>query len=391
MQEKQKQMTQQQNQSWFFRWVLNNKLVSVLVVVLLLLLIIFMARKVMWFFQPVVEFFTIIFAPILVSGVLYYLLNPIVNTLEKRLKMKRTLAIVLIFVIVVALICWGIINLVPIVQSQFHSLSVHIPKYFEMLTNNLDEWLKQADFHQLQEQLSKVNKNIYSSLANLGKNLFTNGFSGLSNMVSVVASIVVTIMTVPFLLFYLLRDGKQLVPFITKYLPPKMRQSTTSILGDINDKVSSYIRGQILVAISVSIIYMIGFSIIGLDYGIALGVLAGFFNIIPYLGSWLTMIPVVIIAFVVGGPIMLIKVLCVHLVEQLIESHVLDPIVIGSQMAIHPLTIIFVLLTSGRLFGILGVILGIPGYATLKVIVIHIYQWYRENSSLFKDEEASEV
>lgn len=373
-------------QSWFFRWVLNNKLVSALVVILLLLMIIFMANKVKWFFQPLIEFFTIIFAPILVSGILFYLLNPIVNFLENRYKLKRTIAIILIFILFVGLLWWGIVSVVPIVQGQFHSLSVHIPKYFALLTNNIDEWLTQADFHQLQEQLSKINKDIYQSIGNFGKNLFTHGFSGLSNMVSVVASIVVTIMTVPFLLFYLLRDGKQLVPFITKYLPPKMRQSTTSILGDINDKVSSYIRGQILVAISVSIIYMIGFSIIGLDYGIALGVLAGFFNVIPYLGSWLTMIPVVIIAFVVGGPVMLIKVLCVHLVEQVIESHVLDPIVIGSQMAIHPLTIIFVLLTSGRLFGILGVILGIPGYATLKVIFIHLYEWYRKNSSLFEEE-----
>lgn len=373
--------------SWFWKWVLNNKFVAALCVILLSLCVIFMLNKVSWFFQPVIEFITIIGTPILVSGVLFYLLNPIVDWLERRCKIKRTLAIILLFIVVVLLVGWGLVNLVPEVQVQFHALSQHIPKYWEMLTTTLDDWLKHTDFHQLKDQLEKINKNIYTELGNMGKSLFSHGFSGLTSMVSVVASIVITMITVPFILFYLLRDGKNIVPFITKYLPPKARQSTVAILSDINQKVSSYIRGQILVAISVAIIYMIGFSIIGLDYGVALGILAGFLNIIPYLGSWLTMIPVVIISFVVGGPIMVIKVICVHLVEQLIESHVLDPIVIGGQMQIHPLTIIFVLLTAGKLFGVLGVILGIPGYATLKVIIVHFYEWYRQNSSLFKEEE----
>ena len=379
--------TKEKEHSWCWKWVLNNKFVAALCVILLTLCVIFMMNKVSWFFQPVIEFITIIGTPILVSGVLFYLLNPIVDWFERRFKMKRTLAIVLLFVIVVVLFAWGLINLVPEVQHQFYSLSQHIPKYWDMLTTTLDDCLKHTDFHELKTQLEKINKDIYHELGTMGKNIFSHGFSGLTSMVSVVASIVITIITVPFILFYLLRDGKNVVPFITKYLPPRARQSTVSILKDINQKVSSYIRGQILVAISVAIIYIIGFSIIGLDYGVALGVLAGFLNIIPYLGSWLTMIPVVIISLVAGGPIMLIKVICVHLIEQLIESHVLDPVVIGGQMQIHPLTIIFVLLTAGKLFGVLGVILGIPGYATLKVIIVHFYEWYRENSSLFKEDD----
>lgn len=384
-------METKREHSWFWKWVANNKLVSILSVILLGLMIIFMVNKVSWFFQPFLEFLTIIAAPILVSGILYYLLNPIVDWLERKFHVKRTLSIVILFVIVVALAAWGIVNLVPEVQHQFHTLSENIPKYLEMLTTTLDQWFKQANLKELNTQFDKMNKDIVNQLGKMGKNIFTHGFSGISSMVSVMVSIVVTVITVPFILFYLLRDGKKLVPFITQYLPTKMRKSLVDVLSDINQKVSSYIRGQILVAISVAIIYMIGFSIIKLDYGIAFGVMAGFFNIIPYLGSWLTMVPVIIITFVVGGPIMVIKVLIVHVIEQLIESHVLDPIVIGGQMEIHPLTIIFVLLTAGRLFGVLGVILGIPGYATIKVIIVHLYRWYRDSHpELFKENTLQE-
>lgn len=378
----------QSSHSWFWKMVANNKLVSVLVIILLMLFIINMAKQVSWFFQPVFQFIAIIGAPILVSGVLYYLLSPIVDFLENRVRIPRTISIISLFLMIVLLLIWGGIHLVPEVQNQFMTLSKNIPHYWKEITDEFQSLMKSSDLNQIKAQLDSINKDIYVQLGHMGKKLFSNGFSGLSNMVSVVASIVVTIVTVPFILFYLLRDGKRLEPFVLKFLPQKIQASVHQVLHDINEKVSSYIRGQIIVAISVAIIYMIGFSLIGLDYAIALGTLAGIFNIIPYLGSWLTMIPVVIIALVTGGPMMLIKVICVHLVEQLIEGHVLDPIVIGSQMDIHPLTIIFVLLTAGKLFGILGVILGIPGYATIKVIVVHIYNWYRANSALFAEDEA---
>ena len=372
--------------SWFWKWVLNNKLVSVLTVILLILLIILVASKVSFIFTPIHDFIVIIGTPVIISGVLYYLLNPIVNWLEEHFKVPRTVSILGVFLIVVLLIVWGLVMLVPEIQTQFLSLVTNIPKYWETISHGLESIFRDTQMSQIQSQLDKINSNVYAELGKFGKSLFSQGLSGLSGMVSVITTIVVCFMTVPFIVFYLLRDGEQLTPFILKYLPTKFRQPTYNVLRDINEKVSSYIRSQILVAIAVGCVYMIGFSIAGLDYAVAFGFVAGLLNIIPYLGSWLTMVPVVIIAFVTGGPIMVIKVIVVHLIEQLIESRVLQPIVIGSQLSIHPLTIIFVILTAGKLFGIVGVILGIPGYATLKVILIHLYQWYRTVSPMYRNE-----
>lgn len=150
--------------------------------------------------------------------------------------------------------------------------------------------------------------------------------------------------------------------------------------------MSSYIRGQLTVAFAVAVMFILGFSFIGLDYAITLGITAGFLNLIPYLGSFLAMVPAVFLG-IVGGPVLLAKVLVVFVIEQTIEGRVISPLVLGSQLDIHPVTILVVLLTSGKLFGVVGVILGIPVYAAAKVIITHIFEWYKDVSSLYHEEE----
>ncbi|HGF7455772.1 TPA: AI-2E family transporter, partial [Enterococcus faecium] len=190
--------------------------------------------------------------------------------------------------------------------------------------------------------------------------------------------------TMPFILFYLLKDGKQLAPYFVKFLPTRMQKPTLNVLSEMNSQVSSYIRGQLTVAFAVAIMFMIGFAVIGLEYAVTLGIIAGFLNLIPYLGSFLAMIPAIFLA-IVAGPFMIIKVLIVFAVEQTIEGRLISPLVLGNQLAIHPVTILLVLLTSGKLFGIIGVILGIPVYAAAKVVITHVFEWYTTISSLYEE------
>lgn len=110
-------------------------------------------------------------------------------------------------------------------------------------------------------------------------------------------------------------------------------------------------------------------------------------NIIPYLGSILATIPALVVALV-DSPSMLIKVIIVFSIEQIIEGRVISPQILGSNLKMHPITIIFVLLTGGKLFGVVGVLFGIPGYAILKIIVVHIFQWYQSYSGLYENEES---
>ena len=369
--------------SWFWRWFLNNQVVTSLLVVLLVLLIVFLFTKVSYLFEPIWQFLAIVGLPIILAGILYYLMNPVVDYLEKQ-RIPRIYSIIGLFVLVVALIVWGSVVIIPKIQEQTVSFVGNFPKYVDTIDNKLTEILRDPLFNQFRDQLESAGEKFVSSAGDMLQDISKSTVQSLGSFVGAVATVLVAVLTMPFILFYLLKDGKQLAPYFVKFLPTRMRKPKLKVLGEMNDQVSSYIRGQLTVAFAVAIMFMIGFAIIGLDYAVTLGIVAGFLNLIPYLGSFLAMIPAVFLA-IVAGPVMLVKVLIVFAVEQTIEGRLISPLVLGNQLAIHPVTILLVLLTSGKLFGIIGVILGIPVYAAAKVIISHVFEWYTTISNLYEE------
>lgn len=137
-------------------------------------------------------------------------------------------------------------------------------------------------------------------------------------------------------------------------------------------------------ALCVLIIFTTGYSIIGLKYALLLGVIAGPLNLIPYFGSAIALIPALIIG-AITSPSMLLGVVIVYLIEWVLETQVLSPLIMGNSLEMHPITIVFVLLAAGKMFGLTGVILGVPGFAVLKVFVTTIFHWYQEYSALYPD------
>lgn len=377
--------TQKKPHSWFWKWFLNNQAVTSLLVILLILLILLLFTKVSYLFEPVWQFLAIVGLPIILAGILYYLMNPTVDYLERK-GIKRIYSIFGLFILVVGLIVWGVVVIIPKIQEQSMSFADNLPGYLTIIENKVNEILSDPIFSQVQEQIEASNEKLISSLTDIVQNLSRSTIQNLGSFFGAVATIVLAVITMPFILFYLLKDGRKLAPYFVKFLPTKMRQPSLVVLKEMNDQVSSYIRGQLTVAFAVAVMFMIGFSIIGLDYAITLGIAAGFLNLIPYLGSFLAMIPAVFLG-IVGGPVLLIQVLIVFVIEQTIEGRLISPLVLGNELSIHPVTILLVLLTSGKLFGLVGVILGIPVYAAAKVVITHVFKWYTRVSSLYEEEE----
>ena len=377
--------TQKKPHSWFWKWFLNNQAVTSLLVILLILLILLLFTKVSYLFEPVWQFLAIVGLPIILAGILYYLMNPTVDYLERK-GIKRIYSIFGLFILVVGLIVWGVVVIIPKIQEQSMSFADNLPGYLTIIENKVNEILSDPIFSQVQEQIEASNEKLISSLTDIVQNLSRSTIQNLGSFFGAVATIVLAVITMPFILFYLLKDGRKLAPYFVKFLPTKMRQPSLVVLKEMNDQVSSYIRGQLTVAFAVAVMFMIGFSIIGLDYAITLGIAAGFLNLIPYLGSFLAMIPAVFLG-IVGGPVLLIQVLIVFVIEQTIEGRLISPLVLGNKLSIHPVTILLVLLTSGKLFGLVGVILGIPVYAAAKVVITHVFEWYTRVSSLYEEEE----
>ncbi|WP_099871465.1 AI-2E family transporter [Streptococcus suis] len=371
--------------TWFFRLFLNSQAVTFLLVTLLTFLTIFIFSKISFLFRPIGSFLEIVLLPMILTGLLYYLLNPMVDWMEKH-KISRTVGISILFVLISLLIIWGLAVAIPSIQEQVTSFAQNLPANIQKIEGQVTSLLQDQRFEQFRptalELLNKVNDQAVA----YAQKFSSSAVNWASNLISTASQIIVAVLIMPFILFYLLRDGQYLNKHITQYLPTKWREPIGTVLSDVNGQLSNYVRGQVTVAIIVALMFSVMFSIIGLSYPITLGLMAGFLNLIPYLGSFLAMIPAVILGLI-AGPVMLIKVLIVFMVEQTIEGRFVTPLIIGSSLNIHPITILFVLLTAGQMYGVLGVLLGIPIYASIKVLVKAVFEWYKANSHLYEEEK----
>lgn len=370
--------------SWFFKWFVNNQAVTFFLVTLLVLLTIFVFTKVSFLLKPLGSFIEIILLPMLLTGLLYYLLNPIVDWLEKY-KITRTAAISVLFVLIGMLLVWGLAVVIPSIQGQVVSFAQNLPSNIQKIESQVTTLLENEQFEQFRPTALEILNKVNDQIVSYAQKFSSSAVNWASSLISTASQIIVAILIMPFILFYLLRDGQHLNRHVTQYLPTKWRSSVSEVLTDVNAQLSNYVRGQVTVAIIVALMFSVMFSVIGLSYPVTLGVMAGFLNLIPYLGSFLAMIPAVVLGLI-AGPVMLVKVLIVFMLEQTIEGRFVTPLIIGSSLSIHPITILFVLLTAGQMYGVLGVLLGIPIYATIKVVVKAAFNWYREYSGLYVEE-----
>lgn len=370
--------------SWFVKWVLNNKAVSVLIIVLLILLNLLLLPKVSFIFQPFVAFFDVMGLPLIMAGVFYYLLNPLIDWMETK-NIPRTASISIVFIVIAGFLAWGIATLIPIIREQLMGLIDNWQDYLNTFISQIDNFFQNDLLSRLQTQLMGGTEPLSTSITGQTDNVVDSTVTGLGSVFGVLSTTLLALITTPFILFYLLKDGHHLPYHIMKLVPSNMREHSYLLLREMNLQISQYIRGQLLVAFFVGLMFWIGFSIIGLKYALTLGIMAGALNLIPFLGSFIAFIPIVIIAIVVHSPIMLVKVLVVFFIEQTLEGRVFQPLILGSNLQIHPITIIAVLLTAGNLFGVVGVILGIPVYAVSKVIFSHLFSWYQRYTGLYDD------
>ncbi|WKF65822.1 AI-2E family transporter [Streptococcus equi] len=369
--------------SLFYKWFLNNQAVMVLLITLLVFLTIFVFTKISFLFTPIVSFLTIIMLPMVISTILYYLIKPLVDMVEK-LGPNRTASIFIVFGLVILLFFWAISGFIPMIQDQLRSFVEDLPKYVAKVNleaNKLleNEWLVSYRSN-LQDMLTSMSQKALDYAQSFSK----NAIDWAGNFAGAIARITVAIIMSPFILFYFLRDSGHMKNGLVNVLPIKLRYPMARVLGEINQQLSGYVQGQVTVAIVVGLMFSVMFSLVGLNYSITFGIIAGFLNMIPYLGSFLAMIPVVIMGMV-QGPLMLIKVLIIFVIEQTIEGRFVAPLVLGNKLSIHPITIMFLLLTAGSMFGVWGVFLVIPVYASVKVVVKELFDWYKDITGLYEE------
>lgn len=359
----------------------ENKLIFILVVLLLIFLNIFLFMQVFQVFNPIRQALHIVFPPLVASVIAFYVLNPFVDYFQKR-NVPRLVSILLVFIFITILIILGVLFIVPIINDQITAIIEVVPLYWQ---EGLHFFEDRVGSERLPEIIETVQQTDFLQTAtSQAQNILYAAVGGIGSVINVTTQIVITVFTVPFVLYFLLVDSSKIPHRLIMLTPIKFRPSMRRFLSNVNQQLGIYVRGQLFVALCVSIIFLIGYSAIGLDFYLVLAIIAGLFNLVPFLGSFISGCLAVIVA-TFQDPILLLYLLIVFAIEQILENRVIQPLVLGSQLNIHPITILFVILISGSSFGVVGLLLGVPTYAILKIIFSMLFEYIEETTDLYDE------
>ncbi len=334
----------------------------------LIVFILFMGREIVFVFRPAVVLITTVAFPVIVAGLLFYLTKPLVDLLQKG-RVPRKLAILMVFLLGLGLLFTLLIWIIPILQFQLQSLITNLPRFLADLDRQLTELQESPLFSQVEhfEFFQRWSRMDFMQMLES----WVDGF--LENILVYIGSVVnfgVLLITIPFFWFYMLKDSSRFSENAAQALPEAYREPVRAMFAEISQTLSSYIKGVLTVSAFVGTFIYIGYRVIGLDYALLLAAVAMVTNVIPYFGPIIGSVPGIIVGLFIS-PVTALEVLVMIVIVQQIESQFIAPQVYGRRLRIHPATIIIILLTAGALAGLLGIVLGVPAYATGKVVVKH--------------------
>lgn len=316
-----------------------------------------------------------VISPFVISLVVAYLLDPLVNLLQKK-GLKRTISIVLVFLLIAAVVTGIFMTFVPKMISDVSVFIADIPNIFNSIGDFVDN---------IKKGIITFNSTEFSSFIDIDKEL-TNLSSGIKTALGIISTKLlagtgklVDIIMIPLITFYYLKDKDEFSGLISKAIPTRFKSKLKAILNDIDGVIGGFIRGQLLVALFVGVLTGIGCRIIGLPYSLTIGLVAGVTNVIPYFGPWIGGIMPIILA-ITSNPVLVIWVLVLIVIIQQIESNFISPQIMSQSVGLHPMAVIFSILLFGNIFGVVGMIIGVPIAGTIKVLIKYITEYRQERS-----------
>lgn len=343
--------------------------------ILLSLLIVKFFVEIKWIFSPLVVIAKSIFIPLLIGGVLFYLTLPLQKLLEKW-RFPRWASMISVFLVLTATLIAAIMLVGPPIVDQTNNLINNAPD----ITNSVSLFI--VDLLEKAGSLPPWAKDSIEGATEYFETLTLDvGKFALSLFQSLFQATLLLVL-VPFFLLFMLKDHDKFIPFITQFFSGKMRVWVKKVLADVDEVLSLYIRGQVLISAILAVMLFTGYQLIGLNFALLLAVFALFMNIIPFIGPWIALIPALLIAVFQDPSLGLVLWVCViTLVAQQTDANLITPNVMGKTLSIHPLTIITLIFAAGKLAGFLGILLAVPVYAAGKSIVNNIYEQRRRIKS----------
>ena len=355
--------------------------------VLLLTIIFFIWRQMGDMITPVVSVINTILIPFVMGGFLYYITNPLVTLLEKKLKINRIFGILITLFLLFGLVTIGVIYLLPILINQLSSLINSTQNLYWEIQSFVNQLSKNPLFKSLNIQSTIQQLNL--SYVDILQNILNSVTNSLGSVVSAVINTLMILIMTPIFLVYFLMDGHKLLPMLERTVLKRDKLNISSLLTNLNATVARYISGISIDALLIGTLAYIGYSVIGLKYALVFAIFSALANLIPYVGPSIGLIPMLITYFFTDPHKMLAALIYMLIIQQ-IDGNILYPRIVGSVMKVHPITIMVLLLLSSNIYGIMGMIVAIPTYSILKEIVkflANLYDNHKEAQQQKKNEE----
>lgn len=338
--------------------------------IVLVLLVIFLLSEVQFLVNPILSLIATLFFPLIFAGFLFYILKPVVEFLSRSKYIPRTLAIFIVFFVIIGGAVLGGFTIGGKIEEQVMQFAKDVPSILEKNEEQTKQVINENNFGLMSYEEAK--QKLLTFMKDQGERIGKN----VAVIISSITSFVTVLVIVPFIVFYFLKDGHKLLPFILKYLPQKHRIEGRRILTDIDKALSTYIGGQMIVALVNGFLMYIGYLIIGVEYALVLALFIVITAVVPIIGPALGVLPALIIGLMTD-PFMAVKILILLTIVQQIEGNLVSPLIIGNKLSIHPLTVILLLLVAGKLYGFIGILLAVPLYSVLKVLTKNFYRLYQ--------------
>ncbi|MBI4692625.1 MAG: AI-2E family transporter [Gammaproteobacteria bacterium] len=329
-----------------------------------------------------------ILTPFLVSALLAYLGDPIVDRLQ-RLGLPRAGGVVIVFAVMLIAAIVGLLFLLPALQKQIVALIGRLPDFIDWVEQSALPWVttrfgldpQMIDIAALKEAATAH----WREIGNVAKNLLLNlGRSG-----QLIFAWVAYVLLVPVVTFYLMRDWDELVAAVNELLPRRIAPKVAQIAREIDAVLAEFLRGQLTVMLALAVIYASGLWLVGLDLAFVVGAIAGLVSFVPYLG--------VIVGVILAGVAAVLQfhdlphllgVAAVFAVGQTAEGMVLSPLLVGDRIGLHPVAVMFAVMAGGQLFGFFGILLALPVAAVIVVLLRHSRDQYK-SSMLYAHSDAT--
>jgi predicted PurR-regulated permease PerM len=310
-----------------------------------------------------------VLTPFIYAAALVYLLQPGVDFLEKR-GLSRLNGILVSYLILILIFSLVMVFVIPVVVDETTNLIRDLPRYVRLGQVTFSRYLKTfrefripseaADV--ISQALNQLKRSLLSLLARVPR--VTIGlFGAFFNLV-----------LAPIIAFYALKDLELIKRGALRLIPLPYREEGRLILGKVDRALRGFVRGQLTDAIIIGILSSIGLAVLGIDFAVIIGMLAGFFNLIPYFGPIIGSIPAIIIALINYSAWRAFAVIVMFLIVQQLDSQVINPYLMRRYVGLHPLLVIFALLAGGLSLGLLGMLIAVPVTAVAMVLTGHLLE-----------------